>query len=197
MSDFKNSKTFQNLANAFAGESQARNRYTFFASVAEKAGYQQIADTFIETANNEREHAEIYYEHMVDNLDGEEPHDMLHVENDYPVHLDDTASNLLSAAVGEEGEVEDYTEFAKVAEEEGYKDIARDFRNIAGIEAHHGKRYRTLRDNVLNERVFEKEETRQWICGVCGYIHTAKKAPEICPPCKHAKANFSLLCECY
>lgn len=196
MSDFKNSKTFQNLTNAFAGESQARNRYTFFASVAKKAGFNQIADVFLETASNEKEHAEIFYEHMVDYL-GEDVPNMIHVDGSYPVHLDDTASNLLSAAEGEEGEVGDYTEFSKIAEEEGYKDVARSFRNIAGIEAHHGARYRKLRENVLNDNVFEKEESRQWICDKCGYIHTGKKAPEICPVCKHAKAHFSLLCECY
>lgn len=196
MSDFKNSKTFQNLTNAFAGESQARNRYTFFASAAKKAGFNQIADVFIETANNEKEHAEIFYKHMVDQL-GEDVPNTITVDGTYPVHLDDTASNLLSAAEGEEGEVVDYSEMAKVAEEEGYKDIARSFRNIATIEDHHGKRYHQLRENVLNSRVFEKEETKQWICGVCGYIHTATKAPEICPVCKHAKAHFSLLCECF
>lgn len=196
MSEFKTSKTFQNLTNAFAGESQARNRYTFFASVAKKAGFNQIADIFIETANNEKEHAELFYKHMVDHL-GEDVPNMIHVDGTYPVHINDTASNLLSAAEGEEGEVVDYAEMAKVADEEGYKDVARTFRNVATVEKHHGERYRKLRENVLNDRVFEKEEPKQWICDVCGYIHTAAKAPEICPCCKHPKAHFSLLCECF
>lgn len=196
MSDFKNSKTYQNLSNAFAGESQARNRYTFFASVAKKAGFEQIAAFFIETAGNEKEHAEIYYKHMVDTL-GEDVPNMIHVNGTYPVHLNDTASNLLSAAQGEEGEVVDYNEMSKVAEEEGYRDIARSFRNIATVEAHHAARYRALLANVQAEKVFVKEESTQWICRVCGYIHTGAKAPEICPTCKHAKAYFEVLCECF
>ncbi len=194
MSDFKSSKTYQNLINAYVGESQARNRYTFFASVAKKAGYEQIAAIFLETAENEKEHGKIYYKHLVEYL-GDEAPAMIQPNGTYPAHLGDTASNLLSAAEGEEGEVIDYAEMGRVAEEEGYKDAARSFRNIATVEKHHGERYRTLRENVLNDTVFVKEDVQQWICRECGYIHTAAKAPEICPVCKHPKAYFQLLCE--
>ncbi len=196
MSDFKSSKTYQNLVNAYVGESQARNRYTFFASVAKKAGYEQIAGIFLETAENEKEHAKIYYKHIVEYL-GDDVPNMIVANASYPVHLGDTASNLLSAAEGEEAEVVDYAEMGKIAEEEGYKDAARSFRNIASVEKHHGARYRALRENVLNESVFVKEDSNEWICRVCGYIHTAAKAPEICPTCKHPKAYFELLCEKY
>ncbi len=195
MSKFQETKTYQNLINAYAGESQARNRYTFFASVAKKAGYEQIAAIFEETAYNEKEHAKLYYKHIQDNLD--EVPNMITVTGTYPIELSDTAANLLSAAQGEEDEVVDYTEWSKVAKEEGYDDVARTFRNIASVEEHHGKRYRALRDNVLNDKVFEKEESTEWICRVCGYIHTGVKAPEMCPTCKHPKAYFEVFCANY
>ncbi len=193
MSNFQETKTYQNLVNAFAGESQARNRYTFFASVAKKAGFEQISAIFLETAANEKEHAKLYYNHIAENL-GELP-GMMTVTGTYPIQIGDTATNLLSAAEGEEGEVVDYNEWSKVAQEEGFTDIARTFRNVATVEDHHGKRYRALRDNVLNDKVFEKDESTEWICRECGYIHTGTKAPEICPTCKHPKAYFQLLCD--
>ena len=194
MSDFKSSKTFQNLINAFAGESQARNRYTFFASEAKKAGYNQISRIFLETADNEKEHAKIYYKHIVENLGDDVPNEIT-VTGTYPVELADTARNLLSAALGEEDEVVDYSASAQVAEEEGYKAVARSFRAIAAVETHHAQRYRTLLANVENDSVFTKEEPTQWICWNCGYIHTGAKAPELCPACLHPKAYFEVLCE--
>lgn len=196
MSDFKSSKTMQNLSNAFAGESQARNRYTFFASEAKKAGYNQIQKIFLETADNEREHAKIFYKHIVENL-GDDVPNTINVNGTYPVELGDSAANLLSAALGEEEEVVMYAEMADVAEEEGYKAVARSFRAIAAVETHHGQRYRTLLENVKNDTVFVKEESVQWICMNCGYIHTGVKAPELCPACLHSKAYFEILTEAY
>lgn len=196
MSDFKSSKTFQNLTNAFAGESQARNRYTFFASEAKKAGYNQIQRIFLETADNEREHAKIFYKHIVENL-GEDVPNTITVTGTYPLELADTARNLLSAALGEEDEIVDYSAWAQVAEEEGYKAVARSFRAIAAVETHHAQRYRTLLSNVENDTVFKKEESTQWICFNCGYIHTGTKAPELCPACLHPKAYFQVLNDSY
>lgn len=196
MTDFKDSKTFQNLTNAFAGESQARNRYTFFASEAKKAGYMEIQKIFLETADNEREHAKIFYKHMVENL-GEDVPNTITVTGTYPIELGDNEANLLSAALGEEEEVVMYTEMAEEAEEEGYKAVARSYRAIAAVETHHAQRYRKLLDNVKNDKVFEKDESVQWICSNCGYIHTGKKAPELCPACLHPKSYFEVLCEAY
>ena len=173
--ELKGSKTEQNLMTAFAGESQARNKYTYFASKAKKEGYEQIAAIFEETANNEKEHAKMWYKL----LNGGD--------------VGDTISNLKEAASGENYEWTDmYEKFAKEAEEEGYNDIARMFRGVAAIEKHHEERYLKLLKNIENEEVFNKEESTVWICRNCGHVHVGKKAPEICPVCNHPKSYFEV-----
>ena len=196
MSEFKNSQTCLNLANAFAGESQARNRYTFFAAEALKAGYNQISRLFLETADNEKEHALIFYKHLVENFGADVPNTIT-VSGDFPIEFGDTAENLLSATNGEKDEVETYSAMADVAEQEGYQAVARSFRAIAAVESHHSLRFQRLLDNVLNDQVFAKDETTQWICKTCGYIHTGPKAPELCPACLLPKSHFEVLAEPY
>ena len=176
--ELKGSKTEKNLATAFAGESQARNKYTYFASVAKKEGYQQIAAIFEETANNEKEHAKLWFKE----LEG----------------IGDTAANLLAAAEGENYEWTDmYEGFAKTADEEGFHDLARKFRLVAAIEKHHEERYRALLKNVETAEVFEKSEIKVWECRNCGHLIVGKKAPEICPTCAHPKAYFEVHAENY
>ena len=171
--NFKGTKTEKNLWEAFAGESQARNKYTYFASVAKKEGYQQIAAIFEETANNEKEHAKLWFKAL-----GE---------------LGNTAENLLSAAEGENYEWTDmYERFAKDAEEEGFTDLAKQFRMVAAIETAHEERYRKLLSNVEVQQVFEKAEITMWECRNCGHLVMGKKAPEVCPVCAHPKAFFEV-----
>ena len=176
--DLKGTKTERNLAEAFAGESQARNKYTYFASVAKKEGYQQIAAIFEETANNEKEHAKLWFKAL-----GE---------------LGDTAANLLHAAEGENYEWTDmYAEFAKTAEEEGFKGLAAKFRGVAAVERAHEERYRALLKNVELQKVFEKCEETMWECRNCGHLVMGKKAPVVCPVCAHPQAYFEVRKENY
>lgn len=190
----KGTKTAENLLKAFAGESQARNRYTYYASAAKKEGYLQISKIFAETAENEKEHAKVFFKHLKEDLNGE----MVEINAAYPVALGTTAENLLAAANGENEEwTELYPEFAKVAEEEGFKAVAASFKFIAEVEKHHEERYRQLLKNVEEKKVFEKDTEEVWICANCGYLFTGKKAPELCPACKHDKSHFELLCEKY
>ena len=176
--ELKGSKTEQNLLTAFAGESQARNKYTYFASVAKKEGYEQIAAIFEQTANNEKEHAKMWFKAL-----GE---------------LKDTASNLLAAAEGENYEWTDmYDTFAKEAEEEGFTKIAYQFRMVAAVEKAHEERYRKLLNNVEMQKVFEKSEETMWECRNCGHLVIGKKAPEVCPVCAHPKAYFEVRKENY
>ena len=176
----KGSKTEQNLITAFAGESQARNKYTYFASKAKKDGYEQIAAIFEETANNEKEHAKMWFKE----LNG----------GDVP----STVENLKAAADGENYEWTDmYAEFAKVAEEEGFKAIAAKFRMVGEIEKHHEERYRQLLKNIDDEVVFSRDEDCIWICRNCGHVVIGKKAPEVCPVCAHPKSYFELKAENY
>jgi rubrerythrin len=171
--ELKGSKTEKNLLTAFAGESQARNKYTYFASVAKKEGYEQIAAIFEETANNEKEHAKMWFKAL-----GE---------------LKDTASNLEAAADGENYEWTDmYDTFAKEAEEEGFTRLAAQFRGVAAIEKAHEERYRTLLKNLTDAQVFEKSGICIWECRNCGHIHIGEKAPEVCPVCAHPKAYFEI-----
>ena len=170
---YAGTKTEKNLWEAFAGESQARNKYTYFASVAKKAGFEQIAALFLQTAENEKEHAKLWFKAL-----GE---------------MGDTAENLLRAAEGENAEwTEMYREFAEVAEKEGFKDIAAKFRLVAAIEKSHEERYRALADNVKSGKVFDKGENTVWVCRNCGHIHVGKFAPEKCPTCDHPKAYFEV-----
>ncbi len=176
--ELKGSKTEKNLMEAFAGESQARNKYTYFASVAKKEGYQQIAAIFEETANNEKEHAKLWFKAL-----GE---------------LGDTQTNLLHAAEGENYEWTDmYDRFAKDAEEEGFTELAAKFRMVAKIEKSHEERYRTLLSNVEMQQVFEKSEETMWECRNCGHLVMGKKAPELCPVCAHPQSYFEVRKENY
>ncbi|MBR6567558.1 MAG: rubrerythrin family protein [Clostridia bacterium] len=176
--ELKGSKTEKNLMAAFSGESEARNKYTYFASVARKAGYQQIAAIFEETANNEKEHAKLWFKA----LGG----------------LGDTAANLKSAAAGENYEWTDmYATFAKEAEEEGFTELAAKFRMVAEIEKTHEERYLKLLNNVEMQAVFEKSEEIMWECRNCGHLVIGKKAPEICPVCAHPQSYFEVRKENY
>ena len=176
--ELKGSKTEKNLMAAFAGESQARNKYTYFASVAKKEGYEQIAAIFQQTADNEKEHAKMWFKAL-----GE---------------LGDTAQNLLSAAEGENYEWTDmYATFADEAEEEGFTALATKFRMVAAIEKSHEERYRALLNNVEMQKVFEKSEETMWECRNCGHLVMGKKAPEVCPVCAHPKSYFEVRKENY
>ena len=173
--ELKGSKTEQNLMKAFAGESQARNKYTYYASKAKKDGFEQIAAIFEETANNEKEHAKMWFKEL---HGGEIP---------------STSENLLDAANGENYEWTDmYAEFAKIAEEEGYDEIAKMFTNVANVEKEHEQRYLKLLQNIENKEVFDKEESTVWICRNCGHIHVGKSAPKVCPTCSHPQSYFEI-----
>lgn len=187
----KGTQTEQNLLKAFAGESQARNRYTFFASVARKEGYEQIAAIFEDTAGNEKEHAEVFFKH----LEG----GPAEITATYPAgKIGSTAENLLAAAEGEREEWgELYPEFASVAEKEGFAEVAESFREILEVEEGHETRYRKLLDNVEKGRVFKREQSVKWRCRNCGYIHEGTSAPDECPACKHAQAYYELFVEPY
>ncbi|MDY6932790.1 MAG: rubrerythrin family protein [Spirochaetota bacterium] len=189
--DFKGSKTEKNLLISFAGESQARNRYTYFASQAKKEGYEQIAAIFNETADNEKEHAKRFFK-LLKGGDVE-------ITAAYPAGvIGDTASNLKAAAAGEHHEwTEMYTGFADVADEEGFKDIAIQFRSIARVEEQHEKRYLALLKNLEEGKVFKKDFTAKWKCRNCGYVHEGEGAPNRCPACDHEQAYFELHVENY
>jgi rubrerythrin len=189
--ELKGSRTEKNLLTAFAGESQARNRYTYAASVAKKEGYEQISFIFTETADQEKEHAKRLFKY----LEGGE----VEITAAFPAGvIGTTVENLREAAAGEHYEqTEMYPEFAQVAEEEGFKEIARVFRSIAVAEKQHEKRYVALADNIDYGRVFERDEAVVWRCRNCGYLHEGPKAPKVCPACDHPLAHFELLGENY
>lgn len=175
MKNLKGTKTEKNLQDAFAGESMARNKYTYYASKARKEGYEQIAALFEETAHNEKEHAKLWFK-------------LLH-DNDVP----DTMTNLRDAAEGENYEWTDmYERMAQEADEEGFKEIAARFRAVGAIERHHEERYRRLLRNIEEGIVFSREGDAVWICRNCGHIVVGKKAPEICPVCNHSKSFFEI-----
>lgn len=176
--ELKGSKTADNLAYAFAGESQARNKYTYFASAAKKEGYEQIAALFLETAENEKEHAKLWFKH----LGG----------------IGTTAANLAAAAAGENEEWTDmYRRFAEEARAEGFEAIAKQFEGVAEIEKHHEERYRKLLANIEKDEVYVKVGPRRWQCRNCGHIYIGDKAPEVCPVCFHPKAYFQVEPENY
>jgi rubrerythrin len=175
---YAGTQTEKNLWEAFAGESQARNKYTYFASKAKKEGFEQISALFLKTADNEKEHAKLWFKE----LQG----------------IGDTAHNLAEAAEGENYEWTDmYEGFAKTAEEEGFPELARRFRLVAAVEKHHEERYRALLKNVETAAVFEKSEVKVWECRNCGHIMVGTKAPEICPTCDHPRAYFEVHAENY
>lgn len=175
---YSGTQTEKNLEAAFAGESQARNKYTYFASVAKKQGFEQIADLFLKTADNEKEHAKMWFKE----LNG----------------IGDTAENLLAAAEGENYEWTDmYEDFAKTAEEEGFTELAHKFRLVAAIEKHHEERYRALLRNVETAEVFKRSKIKVWECRNCGHIVVGKEAPEVCPVCNHPQSYFEIHAENY
>jgi len=192
MKTLKGTETAQNLMKSFAGESQARNRYTYYSSVAKKEGYIQISNIFTETAANEKEHAERFFKFANKDLCGE----VVEINATYPVALGDTKVNLLAAANGENEEWSDlYPSFAKVAEKEGFPEIATLYRKISEVEKHHEERYRQLLSNVENNTVFDKDEVVMWKCGNCGYIFEGKSAPKVCPACAHPQGYFEIFSE--
>ena len=178
MSKYDGTQTKKNLETAFAGESEARNKYTFFASVAKKEGYEQIAALFQKTADNEKEHAKMWFKELAG--------------------IGDTAANLEAAAEGENYEWTDmYAGFAKTAEEEGFVELAAKFRMVAAIEKHHEERYRALLKNIELAEVFEKSEVKVWECRNCGHIMVGTKAPQVCPVCAHPQSFFEIHAENY
>ena len=187
----KGTKTEKNLLASFAGESQARNRYTYFASVAKKAGYEQIAAIFLETAVNEKEHAKRFFKL----LEGGE----LEITASYPAGvIGSTAENLQAAADGENLEwTKLYKEAEEVARQEGFEEVATQFKEIAEVEEEHEKRYRKLLKNVKGGAVFKKDKAVKWHCRNCGYVHEGKEAPEECPACAHPQSYYELHCENY
>lgn len=191
MEKMKGTQTEMNLLAAFAGESQARNRYTFFASEAKKAGYEQIGALFRETAANEKEHAEVFFKFL--------PGEMVEITATYPAgKVGTTAENLLAAAEGEKAEWGDiYPSFAETAELEGFPEVAESFRRIGRVEAYHEKRFRKLLENVENGTVFKKGKTVKWKCENCGYVHEGPEAPKACPACGHPQSYYEIWTEPY
>jgi len=191
MPSLKGTQTEKNLLAAFAGESQARNRYTYFASEARKAGYEQIAAIFTDTAENEREHAKVFFGF----LEGGD----VEITASYPAGtVGDTAANLAAAAAGEHLEWTTlYRNFAQTARDEGFSEVAVAFQEISEVEEQHEKRYLKLLDNVRKGQVFEKDVPVRWRCRNCGYVHEGKSAPKVCPACKHPQAYYELLAENY
>ena len=192
--NLKGSETEKNLLKAFAGESQARNRYAYFASVAKKEGYEQISAIFIETAENEKEHAKIFFKHL-------EKSEGLPVKitAGYPAgKIGTTRENLIASANGEKEEWSSlYPNFEKIVRKEGFKEIANSFKEIAEVEEQHEKRYKMLFKNIEGKKVFKKDKVVVWICRNCGYVHEGKEAPKQCPACKHPQAYYELLKENY
>ena len=178
MKELKGTKTEKNLMEAFAGKSQARNKYTYYASVAKKEGYEQIAAVFEETANNEKEHAKMWFKEL------------------HGGSVPGTIENLIDAAKGENGEwTEMYKRMAEEAREEGFIEIAEKFEGVAAIEKRHEERYNKLLENVKKNTVFKKNEEKVWICRNCGHIYVGKEAPKVCPVCNHPQAYFELFTE--
>ena len=191
MKSLKETQTEKNLLAAFAGESQARNRYTFFASKAKKEGYEQISAIFKETADNEKEHAEVFFKH----LQGGD----VEIMAAYPAGvIGNTEENLLAAAEGEKMEWGMlYPDFAKTAAEEGFPMVAHSFKEIAEVEAYHERRYRKLLENVKKKKVFKKDKVIKWKCRNCGYVHEGTEAPDVCPACQHSQSYYEVWCENY
>lgn len=187
----KGTKTEKNLLAAFAGESQARNRYTFFASAAKKEGYEQISRFFLETAENEKEHAKVFFKY----LEGGE----VEIVAAYPAGvIGNTRQNLQEAADGEKMEWSNlYADFAKTAREEGFEEVARSFDQIAKVEMFHEQRYRKLAKNIDDKEVFKKKTNTKWHCINCGYVHEGEEAPKECPACRHPQSYYEVLAENY
>jgi len=187
----KGTKTEQALLAAFAGESQARNRYTYFAGAAKKAGYEQIAAIFLETADNEKEHAKRFFKL----LEGGE----VEISAAFPAGMiGDTSANLLASANGENMEwTKLYKDAGKIAREEGFEEVAKQFKEISEVEEQHEKRYRKLLQNIKDNKVFSSDRVVKWHCRNCGYVHEGKEAPESCPACAHPQSYYEILAENY
>lgn len=195
MAQLKGSKTAENLMKAFAGESQARNRYTYYASIAKKEGYRQISNIFQETADNEKEHAKLFFMHLLNHGLNENP---VEIHASYPVALADTLKNLKYAAMGEKEEWSDlYPSFAEVAEKEGFADVARTFKLVSLVEKRHEERYSKLHNALEQHKIFVKDGKVYWKCLECGYVVEASKAPERCPVCNHPQGHFEIWMENY
>lgn len=195
MGNLKNTKTAENLLKAFAGESQARNRYTYYASVAGKEGFKQMEAIFIETADNEKEHAKVFYKHLLAGFKDELP-TSIHIHADYPIGQGKTSDNLKAAAAGENEEWTTlYPAFADVAEAEGFPEIAKSFREIAKVEKHHEARYLALLKNLNDGTVFKKDGKVYWKCRNCGYVYEGDAAPAVCPSCVHPQTYFEILAD--
>ena len=191
MPSLKGTKTEQNLLKAFAGESQARNRYSYAASVAKKEGFEQIAAIFLETADNEKQHAKRFFRFFEGG--------MVEITAAYPAGITGTTlDNLKAAADGEHEEHTDlYPEFARIAREEGFPQVAAQFNTTAKAEQHHEERYRLLLKNLETSTVFKKPQSTRWVCRECGYVHEGAGAPGTCPCCEHPQAFFEVLCDSY
>jgi len=189
--DLSGSQTEKNLLIAFAGESQARNRYTYYASEARKAGYEFIAAVFLETAENEKEHAKVFFRHLTGGGAGQ-----AEINAGYPFHLGDTLSNLEAAAEGEKYEwTTMYQDFAAVAEKEGFRDVAISFREIAKVEKFHEARYRAFIKHLEKGTLFKREDPLRWHCRNCGYVVPGHQPPEVCPSCKHPRGYYEPLAD--
>ena len=187
--NLEHSKTLQCLINAFAGESQARNRYTFFSKIAKQEGYEQISAIFLETAENEKEHAKLFYKHIPNSKH-------LSVTGAYPFFFGSTIENLIASAEGEKEEWEVlYKDFSLTAKDEGFQEIALLFSNIVEIEKRHSHRFETLAELLKEDKIYKKEEITQWICRKCGHTHIGKEAPCVCPVCAHPQGHFQLFSE--
>ncbi len=196
MKSLEGTKTVENLLKAFAGESQARNRYTYYAAIADNEGYNQIRDIFTETAENERAHAYRFYKFLLEGLD--ELPAMVEINASYPVQQATTIDNLKAAAAGENEEWSDlYPSFAETAKEEGFPEVALAFEKIADAEKRHETRFTKLAENIAADEVFAKSEAVEWKCGNCGYIHEGESAPEKCPACVHPQEYFEVFAETY
>lgn len=195
----RGTKTLKNLMVAFAGESQARMRYNYYASVADKEGYKQIKDIFTETADNEKEHAKRFFKLALSGTEGANPL-KVDIAASYPLaySLTTTIDNLRSAAEGEHEEWStDYPKFADIADEEGFQEVANVFRKIAEVEARHEARFNKLAENIASGMVFKKDVQVEWKCGNCGYVHNGTHAPDVCPACIHPQAYFEVFVATY
>lgn len=194
MKSLKGTRTAENLLKSFAGESQARMRYNYYASIAKKEGYVQISNIFTETADNEKEHAKRFFKFLNEDLKGE----AIEIQAGYPIGMGSTLENLKMAAEGEHEEWTDlYPEFANIAEAEGFMEIATVYRKIAEVENKHEARFKKLAQNIEDGKVFKKDEDVLWKCNNCGYIHAGVEAPKMCPACAHPQAHFEVFKETY
>ena len=191
MKSLKGTKTAENLMKSFAGECQARTRYTYYASIAKKQGYVQISNIFMETAEQEKEHAKRFYKLLKEDFSDES----IEIQSSYPVSFhQETAKNLKAAAEGENEEwTELYPAFAKIAKEEGFEEIAEIYNRISEVESRHERRYKKLLENIENNTVFKKSESVLWKCNNCGYIYEGEEAPSLCPACQHPQGYLSLI----